>query len=341
MRLFGKDLDRELVFIAEIGVNHEGRPDEAARLLRLAAEAGADAVKLQSYTPERYAAASDPARLARVRRFALDEAAHRRLAAEAAALGVPLFSTPLSEDVVPLLDELFPAFKIASGDLTFEPTIRAAARSGKPVILSTGGGTPEEIDRAIAWVREETGEAALQERLVLMQCTSLYPARIEDANVGAVAWLARRYGLTVGFSNHVLGPEACLAAVALGAAVIECHFTDRKSGRDFHDHALSFEPEEFHALTIAGRRVKASLGDGVKGPRPGEIPLRPLMRKGVVAARDLPAGTILARDDLMFARPAGEVPAAEIHLLPGARLLVALQRGESLTRAGLAPPGTA
>ena len=203
MELFGKDLRRDVVFIAEVGVNHEGNVDAASHLLRLAADAGADAVKLQSYTPERYASASDPRRLDRVRRFALDEAAHRRLAAEARGLGVVLFSTPVSEDVVPLLDSLFPAFKIASGDLTFETVIRAAARTGKPLVVSTGAATPDEIDRAVGWVRDEVGAAALPERLVLMQCTSAYPTPIEEAGVGAVPWLARRYGVAVGYSNQI------------------------------------------------------------------------------------------------------------------------------------------
>ncbi len=178
MKLFDKDLNREIAVIAEIGVNHEGDVEVASKLVRLAAEAGADAVKFQTFTPARYASASDPARLERVTGFALDEAAHRRLAKEAESHGIAFFSTPVTEDVVPLLDELCSAFKIASGDLTFEPVIRAAASRGKPVVLSTGLGTLEEVDRAVGWVRDEVGEQALAERLVLMHCISAYPTPI-------------------------------------------------------------------------------------------------------------------------------------------------------------------
>ena len=226
MRLFGKDLDREVAIVAEIGVNHEGDVDAALRLVRLAAEAGADAVKFQSYTPERYVSAADPERLARVRKFALDEAAHRRLAAEAAAAADRLFlERPRPKTWSRCSRELAPAIKIASGDLDFEPVIRAAAATGKPVILSTGAGTLDEIDRAVGWVRDEIGGADLAERLVLMQCVSAYPAPIEEASAAAVPFLRARYGVPVGYSNHVIGPEACYAAIALGASTIEVHFT--------------------------------------------------------------------------------------------------------------------
>ena len=183
MKLFGKDLDTEVAIVAEIGVNHEGDVEAASRLIRLAREAGADAVKLQTYTPERYASASDAARLKRVGSFALSEADLRRLARDADALGIPLFSTPLTEDVVPLLASLFPAIKIASGDLDFEPVIRAAAATGKPILMSTGLGTTPEIETAIGWVRAGSGVQELRDRLILMHCVVAYPTPIEQANV--------------------------------------------------------------------------------------------------------------------------------------------------------------
>lgn len=332
---FGKDLDRETLFVAEIGVNHEGDPEAASRLVRLAADAGADAVKLQVYTPERFVSAADPARLERVGRFALDEATLRRLADEAKSLGVALFATAVSEDVVPLLDELFPAIKIASGDLDFEPVVRAAARTGKPVILSTGLGTLEEVETAVGWVRDEVGEAALRERLMLMHCVSAYPTPVEDANVRSVPFLAERTGLRVGYSNHVIGPEACLAAVALGACALEVHFTDRKTGREFRDHALSFERDDLAALIAAATRIRASLGTAGKDRQPSEEPNLLATRKGVVASRDLPAGTRLAEPDLHWARPATEFAARELPDLVGRRLARDVRAGELIPRDGV------
>lgn len=336
MRLFNKDPAREVVVVAEIGVNHEGDIDAALRLLRLAAEAGADAVKFQTYTPARYASASDPERLARITGFDLGEAGFRRLAAAAQELNVPFFSTPLSEDVVPFLDGLCPVFKIASGDLTFEPVIRAAAATGKPVILSTGLGTVDEIDQAVEWIRAEIGDAPLAERLALMQCVSAYPTPIDQACVRSVPFLAERYGVHVGYSNHTDGPEACLAAVALGASLIEVHFTDQKHGRTFRDHQLSMEPDDLRRLIASIKAVRACLGDYGKEPQPCEIAAKAAMRKGVVAAVPLEAGRILTRDDLMYARPATGFPAAALPSLIGRKLIRALGVGEIIAPEDLA-----
>lgn len=332
MKLFGRDLDHSVVVVAEIGVNHEGNPDVAAQLIDLIAESGVDAVKLQTYTPERYASASDPERLKRVSRFCLDQAALRRLAAHAERLGLPLFSTALTEDVVPLLAELCPVMKIASGDLTFEPAIRAATATKKPVIISTGNATIEEIDRAIGWCREEIGEAWLKDHLVLMHCVSAYPTPIEQANVLSVPYLKQRYGLTTGYSNHVVEPEAVLAAVALGAQVVEIHVTDRKAGREFRDHAMSFEPAEVYAIVQSVRRVRASLGSMGKVVQECERPLREIIRKGLVAARSLTAGIMLTQEHVMYARPATEIPAGELPGILGKTLVRNLERGELISR---------
>ncbi len=346
MQLFGKDLDRDVAIIAEIGVNHEGSLETALELLRLAREAGADAAKFQTFTPERYASASDPARLERVRGFDLGEKGFRRLADEAAKHDFPIFSTAVSEDVVPFLAELFPAIKIASGDVDFEPVIRAAAASGKTVILSTGMATAEEVDAAVGWFKDEAGADDVRDRLILMHCVSAYPAPIEEVNLLSIPFLAERTGLRVGYSNHVIGPDACLAAVALGAPVIETHFTDNKTGREFRDHALSCDPDDLAALVAQAPKVKAdrryldnappavrkALGRRDKRRQPSEAGSVKAVRKGVVAARDLAAGHVIARGDLMFARPATEFASGEIGRVVGARLKAAVGKGELIRR---------
>lgn len=327
MQLFSRSLDHEVAVIAEIGVNHEGDLEAAKRLVTLAAQAGADAVKFQTYTPQRYAAANDPERLARVTRFSLDGEALKVLRETAAQAGIPLFSTALTEDVVPMLAGMFDCIKIASGDLTFEPVIRAAARSGRTVILSTGGGTVAEIDQAVEWVAAETGREALARRLVLMHCVAAYPVPPEQANVRAVPFLAERYPVSVGYSNHVIGTEACLAAVALGARVIEVHFTDCKSGRTFRDHELSLEPAELNEMIRQIRVIEKTLGMYGKEPQPCEAAILPALRKGIVAARDLSAGHVLSAADLMFARPATGFTAGELPALVGRTLTRATQAG--------------
>lgn len=336
MKLFGKDLDQSVAIVAEIGVNHEGDLDKAHLLLSLAAGAGADAVKFQSYTPARYASASDPDRLKRVTQFALDEDAHRELATRAKELGVAFLSTPLSEDWVPLLSELGEAIKIASGDLTFEPAIRAAAQTGKPVLISTGLGTLGEIETTFRWFEEEVGSSALQDRLVLMHCVSAYPVPVEQANVYSVPYLAERFDVHIGYSNHVIGPESCWAAVANGASVLEVHFTDQKHGREFRDHELSFEPADLEALVEAVPKIRQSLGTRSKERLPCEQPLLEAVRKGVVAARDLEKGSALTVDDVMYARPATHVPSGEVSKLLGVTLQEPIARGECITLDGAA-----
>lgn len=337
MELFGKNLDDAVPIVAEIGVNHEGDLETALTLMRLAHEAGADACKFQTYTPERFASASDPARLERVRGFDLGEAGFRRIAEEAGKLGFPVLSTAVTEDVVPFLAELFPAIKIASGDVNFEPVIRAAAGTGKPVILSTGLATEDEVETAVGWFKAAAGTDDVRERLVLLHCVSAYPTPVEQANVLAVPYLAGKTGLRVGYSNHVIGIEASLAAVALGACMIEIHFTDRKEDREFRDHALSCDPRDLAQLVEMAPRVRASLGAGGKPRQPCEEEGLVLFRKGVVAARDLAEGTVLKADDLMYARPATEFPAAEITSLEGRQLKAGVKKGELIRRDDVEP----
>lgn len=334
MKLFGKNPDQDIIYIAEIGVNHQGDFEYAKHLLKLAAEAGADAVKFQSYTPERYASASNPERLERITRFSLSEEQFSELSDLAKTLSVAFFSTPLSEDWVDILNIRCEAFKIASGDITFEPVIRAAARTGKPVIISTGAATIADIDRAVSWIRDEIGTADLKDRLVIMHCICAYPAPLDQANINSIPFLRERYGVHIGYSNHVIEPEACYAAIALGAPVIEVHFTDNKKDRDFHDHTLSFEPEELKTLIATGTRIKAALGTYDKTIQPCELD-PPLVRKGVVAANDLQPGHILSREDLMFARPATEIPSGDIERLVGKTLNEPYKKGEQIKKTAL------
>lgn len=332
MKIFGKDTDKDLIVIAEIGVNHQGDAEYAKELLRLAASTGADAVKFQSYSTERYASRENMERFERVGRFALSEQDHLDLIALAKECGIEFFSTPLSEDWVPFLDQHTKVFKIASGDITFEPVIRAAAATGKPVIISTGAANLDEIDQAVAWVKDEVGAGKLSEHLVLMHCICSYPAPIEQANVLSVPFLTERYGISVGYSNHVIEPEPSLAAVALGASIIEVHFTDKKTDRDFHDHTLSFEPQELKSFIESANKIKESLGAYGKSVQPCEMDLIPLVRKGVVAARDLAVGEVVSDDDLAYARPATTYKASDRSSLVGQKLQEPVAEGHTFNQ---------
>ncbi len=332
MKIFGVDLSERPALIAEIGVNHEGSLDKALELLNLAARAGADAVKFQSYTAERFIAADDPERRARVARFGLDEAAHLALKEAATDSGVAFCSSAISEDWVPFLSTHCAAIKIASGDIDFEPVIRRASASGKPVILSTGTADLAEVRRAVAWAREEMGEAT-PERLAVLHCVSAYPTPLEQANLTAIPTLAADLDpITIGYSNHVIGPEAPIAAVALGARLVEVHFTDQKHGRDFRDHELSCDPDDLAYLAKVLPGVAKARGTGEKSPQACEEGTGPAIRKGLTVARDLPAGHILSRADLVFTRPATEFPSRCISAVVGRKLLKPVQQGFVLRR---------
>ncbi len=323
---------KDIIFIAEIGVNHEGDIEQAKKMLMLAAAENVDYVKFQSYTPSRYFAANDTVRLSRVTKFSLIKRNFEELAALAQSLRVGFLSTPLTEDWVDILDPLCPAFKIASGDITFAPVIQKAARTGKPLLISTGAANLDEIDQAVSWVEAEVGPENLKERLILMHCVSAYPAPIEQANVLSIPFLKERYGLRVGYSNHVIGMNACLAAVAHGADVIEVHFTDCKEGREFRDHALSFDQNDLKIFIQTANEIRKSLGNYNKEVQPCEKDSVSLMRKGVIAARDLKSGSVLSEDDLMFARPSTEFSSNEIHQLIGQKLKVDVSKGYLVSR---------
>lgn len=333
MKIFGVDTTTRPALIAEIGVNHEGSLEKAVELLHLAAEAGADAVKFQSYTPNRFISSEDPERLARVTRFGLDEEAHLILKNEADKAGVAFFSSAITENWVPFLAQQCEAIKIASGDIDFEPVIRSAAASGVAVILSTGTADLSEVERAVSWALES---GVSSDHLALLHCVSAYPTPLDQANLTAIQTLADIFpSLCIGYSNHVIGPEACLAAVALGAEIVEVHFTDNKHGRSFRDHELSCDPRDLAYLVQTLPQVAAARGSGVKHAQPCEDGMGPAIRKGLIVSRDLAAGHVLTSEDLHFARPASEIPSGRIADVIGRPLAEAVTEGQVLKRSAV------
>lgn len=327
-----KPSDSNFTIVAEIGVNHEGSLDKALELIYLASDAGADAVKFQSYTPERFIASNDPERRERTRRFFLSREAHLKLAKLANQLGTAFMSTPITEDWVDFLNPLCSVFKIASGDLTFKPLIDAVLKTEKQIYLSTGASTIEEIDRTVSWIQKSIGGQALKDRLTLLHCVSAYPTPIEEANIFSIPFLRERYQLNVGYSNHVMGMSACLSAVVLGASVVEVHFTDQKNNREFRDHALSFDANDLKTFVQLSKEIRQSLGKYEKKIQPCESGGVKLIRKGIVAAKNLKVGDVLKREDLMYARPATEFHALELENIIGKKINRDIHSGYTITR---------
>lgn len=329
MKIGHMDISTRVLVIAEIGNNHEGDPESAAELVRQAAAAGADAVKFQTIVPEDLVRPDQTTRLEQLRRFALDKTTLHRLADIAAETGTMFLSTPFSLAAVDLLDPLVPAFKIASGDNDYAALLERVAETGKPIILSTGMATTAEAALSAAWIARHRAAGASPD-LVLLHCVSAYPTPPEEANLGAIRDLAR-LGYPVGYSDHTLGIEAAVAAVAAGARVIEKHFTLSKTTSAFRDHSLSAEPAEFAELVRRIRLVETMMGDGIKRTMPAETASAVAARRSACAATALPEGHILQPNDIRWLRPADGVAPWDGASLLGRKLRSSVSAGASLT----------
>lgn len=322
--------------IAEAGVNHNGSLDMAKRLVEVAAEAGVDAVKFQTFKADNLVSRSAPkaeyqtrttdadeSQHEMIRRLELDEHAHHVLIEHCKVCGIQFLSTPFDLESVDLLTEKFDLLiiKISSGDITNAPLLLRVARTGRPVILSTGMSVLGEIEDALgvlafgymggdkpsiaafrtAYLSEE-GQAALQDRITLLHCTTEYPVPVNEVNLKVMDTLRDAFGLPVGYSDHTEGIAVPIAAVARGAAVIEKHFTlDRALPGP--DHKASLEPAELKQMVSAIRAVEQSLGSGRKYPTPSELKNMGIARKSMVAAAEINAGELFTAENLTIKRP--------------------------------------
>jgi len=330
MNIGNIDLSREVLVIAEIGNNHEGDFGRATEMIHAAAAAGAQAVKFQTIIPERLVAADQSARIAQLGRYAFSRDQFTDLAAIARSAGVMFLSTPFAIEVVSWLDELVPAFKIASGDNNFRQLLAAVGATGKPILLSTGMADLAGIRSACQTIENSGQTGKARSDIVLLHCVSAYPTPPEQANLLAIATLARETGRVVGYSDHTLGIAAATLAIALGARVVEKHFTLSKTQSDFRDHALSADPAELATLVQQVRLAQDILGSGEKTPRPAEAATTAAARRSIVARTALPAGHTLTTADLDWLRPGGGLQPGQENLLVGRRTLGAVAQGQMI-----------
>lgn len=329
MRIGRFDTDRRVMVIAEIGNNHEGDFDLALELIALAARAGADAVKFQTIVPERLVSVGEADRIAQLRRFQFCPEQFAELAERAEREGVLFLSTPFDLDSVSILNPLVPAFKIASGDNTFWPLLDTVARTGKPVILSSGLTGLDEIRASRDRIRAVWRASGVPQEMAILHCVVSYPTPPEQANLGAIRALAE-LGETVGYSDHTLGIDAAVLSVPLGARIIEKHFTISKTRSSFRDHQLSADPADLAELVQRVREAELLLGDGVKRVLPAEAAARTAARRSIVARRGLAAGQVLGWQDLDWVRPGSGLPPGRESELVGGRLRAAVGQGTQL-----------
>jgi sialic acid synthase SpsE len=328
--------------IAEIGLNHGGSLDRALAMVDAAAAAGASAVKLQTIDADRLVLPQAPAPAhvkveslrAFFRTFELNWDAHKAVATRARRLGMAVMTTPFFEEAVPVLESLgFDAFKIASGDLTYDGLIAAAAGTGAPLVISTGMATLDEVRHAL-----DVARTAGAGGVGVLHCVSAYPTPVHDENLRAIPTLAAACGVPAGLSDHGRGLASAVAAVALGADLYERHFV-LADDEDAIDRPVSSTPEEFAAIVEAMRHTRAALGDGVKACRPSEEPNRIPSRRGLYAARPLPAGHVVRPGDFVALRPASGLPPQWSRDLVGQALRRAMAEGDAFEEADL-PVGT-
>ena len=324
------ELSKEVLVIAEIGNNHEGDFGRAREMIFAAAEAGVQAVKFQTIVPERLVSSSQASRIEQLRRYAFTRDQFRDLADDAHKAGVMFLSTPFSLDVIDWLKELVPAIKIASGDNNFVQLLRAASATGKPVLLSTGMSDVVGVMQALS-ILDQGSSSATESNVVVLHCVSAYPTPVKDAHLLAIPELAKSTGRVVGYSDHTLGVDAAVIAVALGARVIEKHFTLSKTQSGFRDHALSADPVELGALVSKIRETQTLLGSGPKVIQPSETSTIESARRSICARVGLPAGHILTEGDLDWLRPGIGYPPGEEFKVLGRRLSRDLSAGETLT----------
>ena len=322
MRIGSRELGsgQATLVVAEIGNNHDGSVRQAERLVEAAAEAGADAVKFQTHIADAEMLPSTPTpphfdepRYEFTKRMELTLDAHLGLKAFAEERGLIFFSTPFSVEAVQLLDRVgVPAYKIASGEVTNPPLLKAVAATGQPVLLSSGMSGFDDVERA-ADVFRNAGSPFL-----VLQCTSTYPCPPELVNLRAMVAMGERLDCLYGLSDHTPGIAASIAAVALGASVVEKHFTlsKRLYGPDHH---ASLEPDELKRLVESVREVEVALGTSGKERDPAHDAVRATFEKSVVSLTAIPAGAVLEESMLATKRPGTGIPSARLPELIGRR----------------------
>ena len=302
-----------VLIIGEAGVNHNGDLNIARKLIDVAVEAGVDMVKFQTFiTEEGITGNAEKAKyqlsttdkketqFEMLKKLELDREAHEELIRHCNHKGIRFLSTAFDHPSIDLLNELnIPLYKVPSGEITNLPYLRHIGRMGKPVILSTGMATLKEVEDAVNVLRES---GTPKGEITVLHCNTSYPTPMEDVNLKGMLTIRDELEVKVGYSDHTLGIEIPIASVAMGASVIEKHFTlDR--GMEGPDHKASLDPCELKAMVNAIRNIENALGDGVKRPSSSEMKNKSMARKSIVAARDILEGEIFTKEDLVVKRP--------------------------------------
>ncbi len=322
------------LLIAEIGGNHEGNFDYAKKLAQQAIDTNVDYVKFQIYTGDTLVSSVEsPDRNKHFKKFELTKEQHIYLAQMVKEAGILYTSSVWDIDAMGWLDDYITVYKIGSGDLTAYPVLKKTAEKGKPMIVSTGLSTEQEVKDTVGFIQSVNPIYKSPEMLSVLQCTSMYPINPGDANLNVMARLKALTGLTIGYSDHTEGSKALYYAVAMGAEILEFHFTDSREGKQFRDHKVSLTPGEVKELIQEIKLIQTYQGESEKKPVPIELEHghEISFRRAVYPLRDIQAGEVLDESNLTVLRPAHGIDAREYFNVVGKRAKHALVRHQKLS----------
>lgn len=334
----GINISKRVFIIAEAGVNHNGRLDLAYKLVDVAREAGADAIKFQTFKAEKVvsskapkaeyqkkATSSDKSQLGMIKKLEFSFEDFVKLKKYCDKKGIMFLSTPFDHQSIDFLYNLIDIYKIPSGEIINHPYLKYIAAKNKPIIVSTGMANLGEVEEAINTILSVNSKANIS----LLHCTTNYPAPYEEVNLKAMQTLAVAFKLPVGYSDHTLGIEMPVAAVAMGAKIIEKHFTlDKKlSGPD---HKASLEPSELKEMVKAIRNIEMALGDGIKKPNKSEIEIMKVARRSLITTRDIRVGETIKESDIAIKRPGIGILPKFKEIVIGMKLINDIKQDEPL-----------
>lgn len=320
--------------IAEIGGNHEGDFNYAKELTALACESGVDAVKFQIYTGESLVSkVESPDRYSHFQKFQFTPDQYITLAELCKEKSITFTASVWDIEAFSWLDSYLPFYKIGSGDMTAFPILKKVASFGKPIILSTGLSTIDDVTESVEYLQSLDRRYESSDYLALLQCTSMYPIPYEDANLKVMDLFKSKFNLTVGYSDHTEGTLAVDIAVAMGAEIIEFHFTDSREGKIFRDHKVSFTKSEVVELIEKIKKILALQGNQNKQPMHSEIEEGHIesFRRSIYACKDLDIGSVLTEDDIVILRPGTGIDPRKINDVLGKKINKELRAFEKIS----------
>jgi sialic acid synthase SpsE len=323
-------LKDDVFVIAEIGNNHEGSFDLAQRMICLAAAAGANAVKFQTYITELFISKKNLDRFNRLKQFELSFAEFEKLSEVANNEGIIFLSTPFDLESAAFLNTIVPAFKVASGDNTFLPLLKEIAGYGKPIILSTGLLEIAQIEETKLFIENQWKALDRASQLYLLHCVTSYPVNPGDAKLSAITTMQKAFGDIIGYSDHTIGLDAAVYATVLGAKIIEKHFTIDKHYSDFRDHQLSADASDMKLLVTRIRQAREILGTNMQILPANTQEMSGAVRRTIVAKHSINEGHVLQKNDLNFVRPLFGLPAENYNDVLGKKTRKLIQAGEAI-----------